>query len=56
VFAPPEAVVRTVRYATAYDADGDFNGREACAPPRGADGVVGDVAEDVDGAIDAQDS
>jgi hypothetical protein len=47
--------VWTVRDAATHDPHGDFNGRETCAPPRCANGVVRDVAEDVDGAVYSQD-
>lgn len=53
--AMPPGVRRGVGYAAADDADGDLDGRKADAPPRGADGVVVYVAEDVDGAVDAED-
>jgi hypothetical protein len=47
--------VWAVGHAAADDADGDFDGRETCAPPGGADGVLGYVAEDVNGAVDTED-
>lgn len=48
-------VRRNSRYTTTHDTDSDFDGGEAYAPPGGADGVGVYVAEDVDGAVDAED-